>query len=203
MADVKIRDLSSASVLASTDIIEVTVDPGGTPASKKATLAQMRTVAANSWLDMLTTTTSPLSSIGSGSWTLGVQFCALRSGQTCVGLRFYWAGTTPRTIKCSLYKTGVGQVATTNVSVSGAGVYSASWAGVAIDGTSDWYVAIYETSGSEYQQHVTISTRIPARPLMLNYLLIHSAGYSGGDAIPAGATRPSTDAFMIEPLVNG
>lgn len=42
MADVKIRDLSGAAALASTDIIEVTVDPSGTPASKKATIAQVR-----------------------------------------------------------------------------------------------------------------------------------------------------------------
>lgn len=42
MADVKIRDLSSAASVADTDIVEITVDPGGTPASKKATVAQIR-----------------------------------------------------------------------------------------------------------------------------------------------------------------
>lgn len=42
MANKKIRDLSGAAALASTDIIEVTVDPSGTPASKKATIAQVR-----------------------------------------------------------------------------------------------------------------------------------------------------------------
>lgn len=203
MADLKIRDLSPAAALKPTDIIEVTVDPAATPASKKATLAQVRTAVAPSWLDMLVATTSPLSSIGAGSYTLGAQFCALRSGQTCTGVRFYWAGATMRTIKCSLYKTGVGQVATTNVEVNGAGIYSASWAGVAIDGTSDWYVAIYETSGSEYQPYIVISARVPARPVMMNYLLIHSAGYVLGDASPAANTRASTDSFLLEPIVEG
>jgi hypothetical protein len=202
MANVKIRDLSGAGALASTDIIEVTVDPSGTPASKKATIAQVRTAAANSWLSMLLETVTP-PSVAGGNWTLGVQFCALRSGQTCVGLRFYWNGATARTIKCSLFKAGVGQVATTNVSVTAAGLYSAAWAGVAIDGTSDWYVAIYESSGSEYQPHVTISARVPARPVMLNYLLIQCGSYASGDAIPTEGTRPSIDAFMIEPLVDG
>lgn len=42
MADVKIRDLSSAASVADTDIVEITVDPGGTPATKKATVAQIR-----------------------------------------------------------------------------------------------------------------------------------------------------------------
>lgn len=43
MANKKIRDLDAASSLADADIIEVTVDPSGTPASKKATVAQVRT----------------------------------------------------------------------------------------------------------------------------------------------------------------
>lgn len=42
MVDQKIRDLSAASSLANTDIIEVTVDPGGSPASKKATLLLLK-----------------------------------------------------------------------------------------------------------------------------------------------------------------
>lgn len=37
----KIRDLTPASSLAGTDIFEVTVDPSGTPASRKATIAQV------------------------------------------------------------------------------------------------------------------------------------------------------------------
>lgn len=41
MTDTKIRDLTGASALALADITEVTVTPGGTPASRKATIQQV------------------------------------------------------------------------------------------------------------------------------------------------------------------
>ncbi len=43
MADLKIRDLPLIAALNLTDVFEVTEDPAGTPASRKATVAQMRT----------------------------------------------------------------------------------------------------------------------------------------------------------------
>lgn len=203
MVDVKIRDLPDSGALAATDLLEVTKSPSSSPSSVRATLARVRAAIAASWLDLITTTVASLPTSTGGNWTIGVQFCALRSGQLCTGLRFYWGGSVARTIKCSLYKTGVGLLATANVSVTAAGLYTASWAGVAIDGTSDWYVAIYETSATEYQPHITLSARVPARPLALNYLFIQGGSYSGGDAIPTGATRPSTDSFLVEPIVEG
>lgn len=39
----KITDMTAATSVASTDIVEVTVDPGGTPLTRKATLAQIAT----------------------------------------------------------------------------------------------------------------------------------------------------------------
>lgn len=47
----KIRDLPAASSLAGTDILEVTVDPSGTPLSRKATVSQI-----GDWLDSATLT---------------------------------------------------------------------------------------------------------------------------------------------------
>lgn len=63
MADVKIRDLSSAASVADTDIVEITVDPGGTPATKKATIAQIRAGALPSGADG-----AVLARVG-GAWT--------------------------------------------------------------------------------------------------------------------------------------
>jgi hypothetical protein len=204
MAEAKIRDLGAATALAQTDIIEVTQDPSGTPASRKATIAQLKTAVDNrpSWVDLLRATSgSP--GVSAGDFTLGVQFCAIRAGQTCVGVRFYWGGAVARTIKVGLYKNGTGLMASSTVAVSGAGIYSASFAAVAIDGTSDWYASIYETSGAEYTVHVTISARVPARPTLLAYVLIQGGGYAGGDAEPSSGTRPATDSFLVEPIVEG
>jgi hypothetical protein len=204
MAEAKIRDLGAASALAQTDIIEVTQDPSGTPASRKATIAQLKTAVDNraSWVDLLrATSVSP--AVSAGNFTLGVQFCAIRAGQTCTGVRFYWGGATARTIKVGLYKNGTGLMASATVAVAGAGVYSATFAGVAIDGTSDWYASVYEQSGTEYTAHVTISARVPARPTLLGYVLIQGGGYVGGDAEPSAGTRPATDSFVIEPIVEG
>ncbi|WP_009965311.1 glycine-rich domain-containing protein [Verrucomicrobium spinosum] len=69
----KIRDLTAASSLAGTDIFEVTVDPDGTPASRKATITQI-----GEWLDSVTMTltgktidggSNTLSNIGQSSIT--------------------------------------------------------------------------------------------------------------------------------------
>jgi hypothetical protein len=202
--DQKIRDLPPAFSLALTDILEVTTDPSGSPASQKATLAQVKAVVDNhaSWVDLLRATSgSP--GVLAGDFTLGVQFCAIRAGQTCVGVRFWWGGATARTIKVGLYKGGTGLMASATVAVAGAGVYSATFAGVAIDGTSDWYASIYETSGAQYTVHVTISARVPARPTLLAYVLIQGGGYAGGDAEPSSGTRPPSDSFLIEPIVEG
>lgn len=43
MADLKIRDLTAAPSLSDADLIEVTLDPAGTPASHKATVGQFKT----------------------------------------------------------------------------------------------------------------------------------------------------------------
>jgi hypothetical protein len=204
MAEAKIRDLTAATALAQTDIVEITADPSGTPSSKKATIALLKAAVDNrpSWVDLLRATSgSP--GVSAGNYTLGVQFCAIRAGQTCVGVRFWWGGATARTIKVGLYKNGTGLMASATVAVAGAGVYSATFAGVAIDGTSDWYASIYETSGAEYTVHVTISARVPARPTLLAYVLIQGGGYAGGDAEPSSGTRPATDSFLIEPIVEG
>lgn len=202
--DQKIRDLPAASTLALTDLIEVTTDPSGSPASKKATLEQLQSALRKSvsWVDLLRATSgSP--GVLAGDFTLGVQFCALRAGQTCVGVRFYWGGATARTIKVALYKGGTGLMASSTVAVAGAGVYSATFAGIAIDGTSDWYASVYEQSGTEYTAHVAISARVPARPTLLAYVLIQGGGYAGGDAEPSSGTRPATDSFLVEPIVEG
>ncbi|WP_075090764.1 hypothetical protein, partial [Verrucomicrobium spinosum] len=69
----KIRDLTAASSLSGTDIFEVTVDPDGTPASRKATITQI-----GEWLDSVTMTltgktidggSNTLSNIGQSSIT--------------------------------------------------------------------------------------------------------------------------------------
>lgn len=46
MANLKISDLTAIATLALEDVVEVVDDPSGTPASRKATLEQLRTLLA-------------------------------------------------------------------------------------------------------------------------------------------------------------
>lgn len=60
----KISGLTAASSVAATDILEVTVDPAGTPASRKVTVAAL--VAAGGALNNFTATSAPTVNDDSG-----------------------------------------------------------------------------------------------------------------------------------------
>lgn len=70
MATKTIAQLPAASAVAATTIFEVTTDPGGTPASEKATVAQVLTyVLANSPATL--STSAALGAIGNAINTTG------------------------------------------------------------------------------------------------------------------------------------
>jgi hypothetical protein len=203
MATKKFTDLTQATQAEVTDaaLVALAIDPSGTPASRKTSLARAGALP-KSWLDSLALQ-SAFGSNSAGSFTTGVRFGARRASQKCNGLRFYWNHATPYTIKCSLWKGGAGIQATANVSVSGAGYYSAAWSEVAITGSEDWYVTIWENSGTRYQLHQDASSRIPARPLWLrDYCLFAAADYAAGDAEP-NTSFSATDSYPVEPLLVG
>jgi hypothetical protein len=103
MPDVKISGLTAASSLATTDLVETTVDPGGTPLSRKATLAQVGQVIGDRWRLV---NSYNLSSVASQVITLPnedavwrITWSDIRVGSTqagpvvfCAGLRFQGSG---------------------------------------------------------------------------------------------------------------
>lgn len=203
----KITELTAATLTQVTDaaLLALVADPSGAPNTRKVAL-ELLGIAPSSWLDLGRAHEGDTAATG-GSFTVGSEFCAVRSAQTCTGMRFYWGSATPRTIKCVLWKKGSGLQKTVDVAVSGAGVYSAAFDPVSITRNETWIVSIWEKSGTQYMPQGSAITRIPARPLRLrNYVLVNPCVYysAGGDGEP-GTTGPATNAFSCwaEPIVTG
>lgn len=203
----KITELTAATL---TDVIDaalvpIVADPSGAPNTRKARL-DLLGVLPGSWLDLGRAHEGDTAASG-GNYTVGTEFCAVRSGQTCVGVRFYWGSATPRTIKCVLWKKGSGAQKSVDVAVSGAGVYTATLDAVAITQNETWIVSIWEKSGTQFMPQTGTLTRIPSRPLrMRNCVILNPCVYyaTGGDGEP-DTTGSTVTAFSCwaEPIVTG
>lgn len=204
----KITALTQATVAETTDaaLLPIVIDPSGAPATRKTSLARLGLVPG-SWLDLARTHEGDSAASG-GDYTVGTEFCALRSGQVCTGMRFRWGGAIARTIKCALWKKGAGIQKTIDVSVTAAGIYTATWSGSqAITANETWIVSIWEKSGAEFMPQSSTITRLPSRPLRLrDYLVINPSVYynPSGDGEP-NTTGSTTTGFSCwaEPIVTG
>jgi hypothetical protein len=204
----KVSALTAAtnSELADTSLAYVVVDPSGTPASKKSTLAQVGG-APKSWVDDVTAVLAFTGTTG-GSYTVGVAFLPARSGQSCVGVRFYWPEAATRTIRCSLFAIGGGAaLKTADVTTSGsAGYFSATFTGEALTAGTAYLVGIWETSGTVYQTGKAsiaimgeyVPTTAPRR--YRDFIVVGQGGYAAGDSAP---TNNHAFFYAAEPLVSG
>ncbi len=183
------------------DVAAIVIDPGGSPASRKTTLARMG-APGRSWVSTVFVHEPTPGAVSAGSFSTGIRFCARRAGQTCTGVRFYWAGATARTVKCTLWKGGA-SVKTVDVAVSGAGYYTGTFASAAaITAYEEWYVSVWDKSATEYQLHQS-TAKLPTMPLWLrDYTVLLSSLYVAGDAQPT-TTFSATDGYPVEPVVTG
>jgi hypothetical protein len=204
----KITALTQATVAETTEaaLLPIVIDPSGAPTTRKTSLERLGLVPG-SWLDLARTHEADGAASG-GNYTVGTEFCALRSGQVCTGMRFRWGGAIARTIKCALWKKGAGVQKTIDVAVTAAGLYTATWSGSqAITTNETWIVSIWEKSGTEFMPQSAAITRIPARPLRLrDYLIVNPSVYYslGGDGEP-DITGSTSTGFLCwaEPIVTG
>lgn len=203
----KISQLTDATLAQIGDdaLVVIVTDPSGSPLTLRTTLEKLG-APPSSWLDFGRKHEGDIAASG-GNFTVGSKFCAARTSQTCTGMRFYWGGAIARTIKCALWKAGSGIQKTTDVSVTGAGIYTATWSAAAITANETWIVSIWDKSGTEFMPQTSPLTRLPSRPIRLrNYTLIDPCVYygAGGDGEPA-TTGSSLTAFSCwaEPIVTG
>lgn len=201
MTSKKITQLTAATVaeLADASVVPLVIDPSGSPTTRKSTLSALGAMPA-SWLDELAAGHT-LGSVVLGDYSVGMKFCARRSGQTCTGVRFYWNDGASKTIRCTLWKGGVAQK-TADVAVSGVGYYTGTFSAANLTRNEDWYVSIREDTGGLYAYDTTI-TRGPLYPLrMRDIVVIHAGLYAAGNAQPSTAVS-STGSYPCEPVVTG
>ena len=214
----KVSALTQATNIEQTDasLAYIVTDPSGTPASKKTTIARLGARGA-SLIDRVEQICGAWPAVTTADGTAGVFFVAARNGQSCTGVRFYWAEATVRSIKCSLWEVSSGtRVKNVTVNTSGsAGYFSATFATPQALTTSEQYViGIWEASGTKAVDPLTPATNPSGTRLlapntapekMRDYTIISGAyrASAGGD------NRPDTNSFTVEkiypvePLVSG
>jgi Domain of unknown function (DUF4082) len=207
MANAKITDLTQAtnSELTDDSLVYVVTDPGGTPASRKSTLARMGTFPS-SWADTVHTFLT-MGSLNAGDYTTGVRFIPARDGQYATGARVYWPGDlVPRTLKLSVYLANSGSaLGSGTVAVNAAGWYSVTFSGpgtpVPLDPKFEYIVACWETSGTWYLGIAAqVSPTTPPKRFR-DYWITSSYWYSSFDNRPASSNPYYS--MELEPLLSG
>lgn len=197
--------------LAGASLAYVVTDPGGTPASRKSTLARLGMPAVSFIEEQADFYT--LGGIQVQDITLGCAFFTVRSGQTANGVRIYWNSTGIDTLKLALYAgTGGAALATVNVTTTGtAGYYSGTFASAVSLSRNVCYIAsCYNTAGSGRQLGETQRVLLQGSPLFplapgqrfRDYVLAADGKYIGGDGNPQGGTNTQV-LYPVEPLISG
>lgn len=188
----------------------IVADPSGTPVSRKSALARLGLppqYVADAIKDILTP------AVTTASQSTGQYFLSERSGQTCTGVRVWWAGTTVRTLKLSLWQDGVpgAALASGTVATSGAaGYYSVTFGSAVSLSRSVAYIATcYENSGNEALASSSmgpIGSYYHLNPTygglqLMSYRITTWGFLASGDALPG--TQTSGAYYVVDPLVSG
>lgn len=142
-----------------------------------------------------------LSSPAGSNFTIGVLFHVLVAGKTCTGVRFYW-GVGSKTVKVSLWDAANTRLATVNVNTTAAGIYTATWAGVALTQGAAYRISCWQTDGANISKSTTISGVVPARPFQVSkfgYVIQAADRFHAGDAHPD--TVSGTDLYLMDPTI--
>ena len=144
-----------------------------------------------------------------GSFTTATGFVVMRP-LVLTGLRFYRpAGAA--TIKCSLWS-GVGaSMATVNVAVNAAGIYTATFASPvslpiisgSVAGVNYYKVSMWENSATNYTKWTAFPIRSPAYPFMGSPSMqwTQFGIWGAGDSAPSSVT--ASEWYALEPVFQG
>lgn len=143
-----------------------------------------------------------------GSFTVATGFVVTKT-LTLSGLRFYRpAGAA--TIKCSLWSGAGVSMATVNVAVAAAGVYTATFASpvslpvvAGTTGVTYYKVSMWENSATNYTKWTAFPIRSPAYPFQGSKSMFWTQFgiWGAGDSAPVSVT--ATEWYPIEPIFVG
>jgi hypothetical protein len=133
----------------------------------------------------------------------GTRF-ALASTKTSTGARFYWSGTTTRTIRCKLWNFDTStQLATVDVSITGAGSKTCNWGSAqTLSAFVRYTLSYWEISGTESNKFTPSTPYLPAFPLISMTTGVIWEGwnfYAVGDIQPTNIA--GSERYMIEPII--
>ena len=196
--------------IADATLAYLVVDPSGTPTSRKSSLDRLGTLK-DSWVDDLRDLVTP--TVGATNQTTGHYFITLRSGQTCTGVRVYWAGTAVRVLKLALYEDGNGTAlkSATVTTTTTPGYYSVTFGSAqSMDRKKAYCITCYEQSGSESMALASMLVSgggfywlAPgyASGRYRDYVISTWAAYASGDALPGSLSAGSV--YPVEPVISG
>ena len=185
-------------------------DPSGTPVSRKSALARLGLppqYVADAVKDILTP------AVGAGNASTGQYFLSERSGQTCTGVRVWWAGTTVRTLKLSLWQDGISAAALASgtVTTSGAaGYYSVTFgSAVSLSRSAAYIATCWENSGNEVMSSSSMALGGSYYHLnpsygglqLMSYRMTSWGYFASGDALPG--SQASGALYVVDPLISG
>lgn len=142
-----------------------------------------------------------------GSFTVGTGF-QVNAAQTILGVRFYWPGAPAVTIRCKLWDGAGTELASVDVTTSGAGKYSGFFAtpqtvAVIASLTSRYKVSIWQTTGANFARWGG-SVAPAIYPVLPNYGSPYMfwktfAQFAAGNNHPSG-DNTGVEWFPVEPI---
>lgn len=195
--------------LSTASLAYIVADPSGTPVSRKSALARLGLppqYVADAVKDILTP------AVGAGDASTGQYFLSERSGQTCTGVRVWWAGTTVRTLKLSLWQDGISAAALASgtVTTSGAaGYYSVTFgSAVSLSRSAAYIATCWENSGNEVMtsSSMALGSYYHLNPSygglqLMSYRMTSWGYFASGDALPG--SQASGALYVVDPLISG
>jgi len=138
-----------------------------------------------------------------GDFSTAYKFYFTDSPGEITGIRFYWDGAGgPFTVRCRLYDNAGAVLATVDVAVNAAGVYTGLFAtAVATTTFTVYWTSMYETTGAFNQRGIAALATTPVPPAFVgNGMIFLDSGFAAGDN---GGTAAITSALpnIIYPVV--
>jgi len=199
--------------LADASLAYVVIDPSGTPASRKSTLARIGTKPRSlieAGEDIFGLPSAPAGYNG----TIGLPFIRKRASQTCTGVRVKLAYATALTLKVSLYPWSGAALATANISYTGPGTWEGTFAtAVSLSAGTVYKAAVFNATAQPYAWSMTSAwiTGLAAgnkfwdldtRPIEFrDYYAVNWVHAVGADSNP-NVVVPDT-VSLVEPIISG
>jgi hypothetical protein len=213
MANTKITGLTQATnaEMGAASLSYVVIDPSGTPASKKSTLARMGALP-NSWVDE-TYAVIGATPLQAGTVTSGICFQRRRDSQQCTGVRLYWdGGVGAETLSVDLWEynnlptvSAGTNVATGTVVANAQGIVTGVFSSAYTLLPDKLYVASWHNANYWPNYLAGPYYGMRDRAMFRDYVVVDGGVYkSGGGANAAPDTSLGTGSgsiFQIEPVI--